>query len=68
MVFAVSDATKRDLRGREARAKRRRAPAAASPRRAAGSISIHWPRVIALGLNIAAWVAIIALARRFLHP
>jgi len=62
MVYAVSD---RSTQG----APRQGAGVVPRPktRQTAGSISIHWPRVIALGLNTLVWVAVIAVVRRVLH-
>ena len=54
MVYAVSD---RSIDG----APPRRANLIARPRRRThASIAIHWPRVIALGVNVLIWVTIIA--------
>jgi len=62
MVYTVSDILAHDTPRQGARPVLR-----AKGRRAAGSISIHWPRVIALGLNILVWAVIIAVAWRALH-
>ena len=54
MVYAVSD---RAIRGAPTRGAR----IVARPRhRVAPSVTIHWPRVIALGVNVLIWVTIIA--------
>ena len=54
MVYAVSD---RSVHG----APHRGAKLIARPRRRThASIAIHWPRVIALGVNVLIWVTIIA--------
>jgi hypothetical protein len=63
MVYAVSDTSKPNAAGRTARA---RAPTARAAARS-GHITIHWPRLIALGLNAAAWILIIVIVRAFLR-
>ena len=60
MVYAVSDRF-----GRAAR--KGGVIAGGRAKRRLGSIAIHWPRVIALGLNTLVWVAIIAAARGLLR-
>jgi hypothetical protein len=57
MVYAVSDVARRGAHSRSSRAVRTRA--------ANQAISIHWPRVIALGLNTLVWVGIIVGAWSF---
>jgi len=53
MVYAVSDRAIHDTG-------RRGAKLIAHPRRRAhATIAIHWPRVIALGVNVLIWVTII---------
>ena len=58
MAFAVSDTPGPDVR--EQRAKTGSRP---KPRRARPALAIHWPRVIALGVNILAWAGIVAAIR-----
>ena len=59
MVYAVSDTSTQGAPNRGAGGVAR-----AKARRASGSIAIHWPRVIALGLNTLVWVAIIVVVAR----
>lgn len=61
MVYAVSGRTIRGAPGRGASlvARPRRRPHA--------SLSIHWPRVIALGVNVLVWAVVIAVAARAPH-
>jgi len=54
MVYAVSDRVIRSAPTRGVRV--------AARRRVTPSITLHWPRVIALLVNVLVWVAIIAVA------
>jgi hypothetical protein len=63
MVYAVSDTSKPNAAGRMARA---RAPTVRTAARSS-HITIHWPRLIALGLNTTAWILIIVIVRAFLR-
>jgi hypothetical protein len=58
VAFAVSDTPRPNARTTGASAALR-----LGRRRTGQTLSIHWPRVIALGLNSLAWVAIVAIVR-----
>ena len=62
MAFAVSETPRRDAR-------KLRGAAISRPksRKVAQRVAIHWPRLIALGLNMLMWVAVIAGGMRLLH-
>jgi hypothetical protein len=67
MVYAVSDTSAQIAANQGAPSQGVGVVPRPKSRRTAGSISIHWPRVIALGLNTLVWVFIIFVARRALH-
>jgi hypothetical protein len=62
MAYAVSDTPRRDARNSRVIASLR-----PKIRRPARRIAIHWPRVIAVGLNTLVWVGVIAIVQRALH-
>jgi hypothetical protein len=66
MVYAVSDTTRRQAQNLPSAGQRPRARAQKS-RAAQRTVSIHWPRVTALGLNTLVWVGLIAAARWVFH-
>ena len=62
MAFAVSDTPRRDARDMRAAAVVR-----PTSRKVVQRVAIHWPRVIALGLNTLVWVVVLVGAMRLLH-
>ncbi len=66
MVYAVSDVARREAQSQPAKTRPPRG-LAAKARAADQGASIHWPRLIALGLNIPAWIGIVAAARWIFH-
>lgn len=66
MVYAVSDIARREAQNPPSAGLMARGRIAKS-RAAQPAVSIHWPRTIALGLNAAVWISVIAGARWFFH-